>query len=97
MKKTNKILLGIGIVVVICIIIVLILLILSLNSQPDEQSATLKDNNAIITGETVNEINGISEYFNLKNCIQAYYTAVSNLRYSISEDEVGLGYAENRC
>lgn len=100
MKKTYSTLLKIGIVTIMCMIIVItLLIILFLNKEPnpeDEQAATLKDNNAILKEETVSKLDGVSEYFNLKNCIQIYYSAIANLEYSTSANEVGLGYKTER-
>jgi len=97
MKKINKVLLSIGIIVAICIIIVLIILLKVIESNKlHSEDAIIQDNDAVIQDEVISELDGISEYFNLKNCIQLYYTAVANLRYSTSENEVGLGYTENR-
>lgn len=100
MKKTYSTLLKIGIVTIMCMIIVItLLIILFLNKETnpeDEQAATLKDNNAILKEETVSKLDGVSEYFNLKNCIQIYYSAIANLEYSTSANEVGLGYKTER-
>lgn len=97
MKKINRVLIATGIVIVICIIIIIMILMkLTENKRLHSEDAIIQDNDAIIKEETISELDGISEYFNLKYCIQLYYTAIANLKYSTSANEVGLGYAQSR-
>ena len=98
MKKINRVLLIALIIITICIIaIIIVLMKLSEHAVLHEKDAIPQDNDAIIQDEQVSELDGISEYFNVKYCLQLYYTAISNLKYSVSENEVGLGIAQSRC
>ena len=97
MKKINKVLLITGLIITICIIVIIIVLLRLQENDPSEsQAAVLHDNDAVIETEVVSELDGISEYFNLKNCIQLYYSAITNLRYSTSENEIGLATTQSR-
>ena len=103
MRKTQKTLIKLGIIIVICIISTLGLLIylLNRNKLPEQgPGEKIPDSNTILEGEKIKELEGISSYFNLKYCIQNYYTAASNLKYSSARNASGItrtdGLVDNR-